>query len=273
MKSVLWVTTAGFFLLSWWWYVCPHKKVCPFGSPVPSATVSPPVALEAPDVPLGRLLFGWDSQEPITSAAFPTYRDSILSLLSDNDQLEIVGGYYADEANSTSFADLGLARAYAIRALFPELADNRFSLKSTLFEKEMTNERVRPFLASIFRRIVVNESVREVEGRMVINFPHASDEMLSNVKLNQYLDDLAANLKTNNARVNLVGHTDNTSSAASNMRLGLKRANAIRNLLVRKGLDAARITVESKGEEQPIATNETADGRQENRRVELTVIP
>jgi len=160
-----------------------------------------------------------------------------------------------------------------VEKLFGELADNRFDLKSAMFEREAGSERNRAFLASHFRRIVNNESVREVQGRMVINFPHASDEMLDNAKLNAYLDDLVAKLKTTNEKVNLVGHTDSTASASRNMSLGLKRANAIKNLLIRKGLSADRIITESKGETAPIASNDTSEGRQQNRRVELTIIP
>ena len=50
------------------------------------------------------------------------------------------------------------------------------------------------------------------------------------------------------------------------------RADAIKNLLVKKGLSPSRITTESQGESNPIASNNTPDGRKENRRVELTII-
>jgi OOP family OmpA-OmpF porin len=108
---------------------------------------------------------------------------------------------------------------------------------------------------------------------MVINFPHASDEMLTNVKLNEYLDDLVDRLKTTSEKISLVGHTDSTASPRRNQALGQKRANAIKNLLIAKGLSADRIRTESKGETTPIASNDTANGRQQNRRVELTIIP
>ncbi|MCL4108714.1 UNVERIFIED_CONTAM: hypothetical protein GTU68_007032 [Idotea baltica] len=57
------------------------------------------------------------------------------------------------------------------------------------------------------------------------------------------------------------------------MSLGLLRAQAIKSLLVNKGLAASRITTESKGETAPIASNDSPGGRQQNRRVELTIIP
>lgn len=285
MKTLLWIATVVFFLLSWWWYVCPHKKVCPFGdyavatasssmeggTPLETAPSEP--RPNAPVVNIGPLVFNWSSDEPITGGNFIHYRDSILGNLSDRDVLEILGGYFSGEENNTSFPDLGLARANQVRNLFSDLPDDRFDLKSAQFEREAGSERNRAFLASHFRRIISNESVREVEGRMVINFPHASDEMLDNAKLNAYLDDLVAKLRDSTEKVYLVGHTDSTAGAARNMSLGLKRANAIKKLLIRKGLSAERIITESKGETAPIASNDTSEGRRQNRRVELTIIP
>lgn len=282
MKSLLWIATVFFFLLSWWWYVCPHKKVCPFGSystsssttivnPAPQSETKS-AEVKAP-VRIGPLAFNWSSDEPVTDQSFAAYRDSILRNLSDNDVLEVLGGYFEGEQNSTTFSDLGLARANKVRSLFGDLPDARFDLKSAQFERVAGSERERPFLASHFRRIINNESVREVEGQMVINFPHASDEMLSNTKLNTYLDDVATRLNSTTEKVRLVGHTDSSAGSARNMSLGLHRANAIKNLLIQKGISSDRIITESKGETAPIASNDTSEGRRQNRRVELTIIP
>ena len=283
MKTLLWIATVIFFLLSWWWYVCPHKKVCPFGthnvgkpvtnlsSPASKPEIKP--AVSTPPVRIGPLAFNWSSDEPVTDQDFDIYRDSIMRTLSDHDVLEVLGGYFEGEQNNTTFSNLGLARANRVRSLFGDLPDERFDLKSAMFEREAGSEKQRPFLASHFRRIINNESVREVEGRMVINFPHASDEMLSNAKLNAYLDDLVMRLKSTNEKVLLVGHTDSSAGSARNMSLGLLRANAIKNLLTGKGLSAERITTQSKGETAPIASNDTSEGRRQNRRVELTIIP
>jgi len=68
----------------------------------------------------------------------------------------------------------------------------------------------------------------------------------------------------------IVGHTDNVGNDASNKLLGLKRANRIQNLLIHKGIASNRITVKSEGKKQPIADNTTPEGRQKNRRVEIS---
>ncbi len=78
--------------------------------------------------------------------------------------------------------------------------------------------------------------------------------------------------------VGVEGHTDNVpikySGWASNKALSLARANAVVDYLVQKhGLDPGRLTAIGYGEERPIASNDTAAGRQKNRRVEIIVLP
>jgi outer membrane protein OmpA-like peptidoglycan-associated protein len=72
-------------------------------------------------------------------------------------------------------------------------------------------------------------------------------------------------------KVTVEGHTDNTGSAEKNQALSEKRAEAVRDYLVSAGVPAERVTAVGKGETQPIATNKTAAGRQQNRRVELVI--
>jgi OOP family OmpA-OmpF porin len=70
----------------------------------------------------------------------------------------------------------------------------------------------------------------------------------------------------------VVGHTDNTGAAALNDRLSLRRADAVKKYLSGKGVEANRIYTEGKGSRQPVADNKTAQGRQQNRRVEIEVV-
>jgi outer membrane protein OmpA-like peptidoglycan-associated protein len=67
------------------------------------------------------------------------------------------------------------------------------------------------------------------------------------------------------------GHTDSRGSASYNERLSFARADAVRNYLVGRGLESNRIRAVGRGEEQPIATNATAEGRANNRRVEIVI--
>lgn len=87
------------------------------------------------------------------------------------------------------------------------------------------------------------------------------------------LDDLASKLKTINLEVIIaIGYTDSTGPAAYNMKLSLRRANAVKAYLVRKGVAADRIYTEGKGETNPVASNRTREGRAKNRRVEIEVV-
>jgi OOP family OmpA-OmpF porin len=85
------------------------------------------------------------------------------------------------------------------------------------------------------------------------------------------LDRVAGLLVNKNFSLKLAGHTDNTGSAALNLALSKARAEAIRQYLVSKGANASRIEATGYGSSQPIASNKTADGRQQNRRVEFTL--
>jgi OOP family OmpA-OmpF porin len=71
-------------------------------------------------------------------------------------------------------------------------------------------------------------------------------------------------------RVQVTGHTDNTGSLALNRRLSLARAQSVREYLISKGVAEDRLTARGFGPDQPVATNRTAEGRAQNRRVELT---
>ena len=86
-------------------------------------------------------------------------------------------------------------------------------------------------------------------------------ELLRNVK------DYA---EQNDLRLTIIGHTDSKGTDAYNMALGMRRAVAVRDKLLEFGLDPARIlSVESRGESEPIAPNDTDQGRFENRRIEF----
>jgi outer membrane protein OmpA-like peptidoglycan-associated protein len=73
--------------------------------------------------------------------------------------------------------------------------------------------------------------------------------------------------------VDVLGHTDSTGSDASNQVLSVNRAQAVANYLSSRGVASARLGVRGYGESAPIASNDTDDGRAQNRRVEIKVVP
>ena len=73
-------------------------------------------------------------------------------------------------------------------------------------------------------------------------------------------------------RLQIAGHTDAIGNDQNNLVLSKKRAEAVRDFMVEKGIDTSRLSVLYFGETNPIATNDTPEGRQKNRRVEMTII-
>ena len=86
------------------------------------------------------------------------------------------------------------------------------------------------------------------------------------------LDRFAEGLRNNpNAEVRIIGHTDSTGSDSINNPLSLDRAESTRNYLTARGVNGNRIHVEGRGSREPVASNDTSDGRARNRRVEIYV--
>ncbi len=67
------------------------------------------------------------------------------------------------------------------------------------------------------------------------------------------------------------GYTDNTGDAKANLKLSEERATTVMNAIVKKGIDAARLKAEGYGQEHPVATNDTEEGRQQNRRIDVRI--
>jgi len=72
--------------------------------------------------------------------------------------------------------------------------------------------------------------------------------------------------------IQIAGHTDSTGTEEYNMQLSQRRADAVKNALIGKGVDPGRMTTIGFGESKPIASNATEAGRQQNRRVEIRII-
>jgi outer membrane protein OmpA-like peptidoglycan-associated protein len=69
------------------------------------------------------------------------------------------------------------------------------------------------------------------------------------------------------------GHTDSTGKDSYNMNLSRERAQSVKDYLVNQQIMAARISTKGYGETRPIATNDSANGRAQNRRVEIQIVP
>jgi outer membrane protein OmpA-like peptidoglycan-associated protein len=110
---------------------------------------------------------------------------------------------------------------------------------------------------------------------MTINYPAYEQE--PDQRYRHILTELAHSLKLptrRNYRVVLKGYTDSSGSMDDNLRISLQRAECLRELLAQNpkmAIDAERITVEGHGPSHPVASNETVEGRAQNRRVEIHI--
>jgi outer membrane protein OmpA-like peptidoglycan-associated protein len=125
---------------------------------------------------------------------------------------------------------------------------------------------------------IPDANVERQADRLLVTFPGDTffDSGSSRISpgAGQRLNSLSQTL-SNYPESNLVirGHTDSTGSEAANLRLSEDRANNVRNYLVNGGVSPSRITAMGFGEQFPLATNATEAGRQQNRRVEIEIVP
>lgn len=105
------------------------------------------------------------------------------------------------------------------------------------------------------------------------NITFSSNSYTLNNSFKPVLDSVAKVLKKyNKTHVGIVGYTDNIGSSSINNTLSFNRANSVANYLKLKGVKSDRMLVEGRGSKNPIASNSTAKGREQNRRVEITLV-
>ena len=75
-----------------------------------------------------------------------------------------------------------------------------------------------------------------------------------------------------NEKIEIAGHTDNVGNDADNLKLSQQRADAIRQYLIKKGIQPPRVIAKGYGASQPVADNSTDEGRRRNRRTEVKIL-
>jgi outer membrane protein OmpA-like peptidoglycan-associated protein len=121
-------------------------------------------------------------------------------------------------------------------------------------------------------------TITNAGDRLIVSLPQDitfdTDSAAVRSSLRADLGRVANNLnRYPDSSVQVIGHTDNTGDATYNLGLSLRRATAVGDILAADGVAASRIATVGRGEEQPLASNLTEEGRARNRRVEIVVIP
>lgn len=134
--------------------------------------------------------------------------------------------------------------------------------------------------AAELRRDFGNDAIRVVNtgDRLIVTMPQdilfPTDSATVNAGLQSDLRILAASLNDYpNTTVDVIGHTDNTGTSEYNQGLSTRRANSVASVLTGAGVSPARLRAYGRGEDQPVASNLTPEGRAQNRRVEIVILP
>ena len=120
--------------------------------------------------------------------------------------------------------------------------------------------------------------IENTGDRLILTLPQdilfAVDSYTVSASLQDDLAKVASSLeKYPDSTVQILGHTDNTGSASHNQTLSERRANAVADVLMDNGVPFGRIQTIGRGEDQPVASNLDEEGRRQNRRVEIVILP
>jgi general secretion pathway protein A len=136
-------------------------------------------------------------------------------------------------------------------------------------ENRNTSASIEPKSADQTEQVATVPKVKPFPDRkIVIYFKHNSNDLPEQAY--HMLDRIAAFMVNNpDANISISGYTDSTGSHSYNISVSQFRANMVKGYLVGKGVDPLKINALGLGPENPIASNETENGRQANRRVEI----
>ncbi len=194
--------------------------------------------------------------------------NQMIKFLKDNPgrKLVVTGYYRSSETNNTKFENLGLARADQIIQRMVKRGVDKEQLvpEAKLLDKLGLNLDIQK------RQLVDAEVAKTLFKPRTLYFKSGTSDLVMTPELEKYFKDMQKYLQQEeDVTIHLTGHTDNTGDANKNMTLGKKRADEVKGIIAKRGVKANRITTSSEGQNKPIADNNTEEGKQKNRRVEM----
>lgn len=203
--------------------------------------------------------------------------------LNPNQKLQITGYATSLEKNTTSFENLGFARAENIKNYFVTLGipKEKFTTDGKIIDswKKSGDTLLGP---AEYQFLTTEISSNDDQWNSLRDSINANPLVLyfktnqKNIQLNNEEAEKIATIqryleKVPDSKISAVGHTDNVGSPENNMILGQERADFAKEYLIKKGIDQNSIISTSKGQTEPIADNESAEGRAKNRRTVITI--
>ncbi len=261
MKKILAFISILLFLILLWYTKGIYNDCCNNNKVVEEEKVEEIMVEEIQRSPL---TFESNSNVATTNTGWEELRDKILSEKSDGEILQIMAPYLKDETEK-----IGIERAKsAYIKLEADLDTAKIEYEAYLLE---IPENSKPFGGAKFNWLTRNDNIEELDDKALIYFPNNSTKKIENTNITNYLKKIVNQVNGTEKKIYLSGHTDNVGDSFKNKALSLKRANSVKEEFILLGLDKDQIVVVGFGEEQPIADNNTAEGRQKNRRVELQI--
>lgn len=155
------------------------------------------------------------------------------------------------------------ARGAILGGIAGAVAGNMMDRQAQSLQQSITNPNIRIVNHGNYLQVIMPEGILFATDSAAVSGLAQNDLYAVARNLNQYP----------NSVVEVVGHTDNTGSAAHNRDLSLRRAQSVAGILSAAGVSLNRIATTGRGFDQPIASNASAEGRAQNRRVEIFIRP
>ena len=155
------------------------------------------------------------------------------------------------------------ARGAILGAAAGAVAGNVLDRQAQALQQSLSNPNIQVINRGSYLQVIMPEGILFATGSAAVSGAAQNDLYAVARNLNQYP----------NSRVEVLGHTDNTGSAALNMDLSQRRAQSVAGILAAAGVSSSRLIATGVGFNQPIASNSTAEGRAQNRRVEILIRP
>lgn len=217
-------------------------------------------------------------------AGLTSFLDKTSSYLNENTDrsINVTGLYGSEENNNSILPTLGLARANQLKQLLVERGvDSKRILTGDLLTETNVAEGDTLFrgINFAFSNYELAEETRipriqnEIVGQpLAIYFPSGQNQVNLDAKQRELFSDIIYYLdNVSESKLSITGYTDNTGNIEGNTRLSRKRAEFVLEYLSANGINLSRMNSIGKGPENPVATNETREGRALNRRVEVVL--
>jgi OmpA-OmpF porin, OOP family len=222
---------------------------------------------------------GTQANQPVKSSKIkPTATDAALKFfVIDKDKGAIAGvvitltapdgkKYYTEETDVDGYAELLVPVGQSYDVVYLSLGRRDIAAKVSVSDEPKQNIR----LTLRYKRF--DPPADGTEQRFVLDGIHF-DSGKTKIRAESFarLDSVVEYMThKSSARIEISGHTDNVGNPKANKALSQQRAQACRDYLISKGIDGSRIAAVGYGDERPIASNASEEGRQKNRRIEAT---